>query len=1006
VTVHPYPYYIGIRQATDNLVNVPRGGEVKFDVLGIKPDGERVKDKELTATLYRREWRYSLRDNGRNRYRYHWTREDVPVTDERIKLSEEPAGISFHIQQWGSYLIEVKDPEDNVVSSRRFRAGRWWRVSGARRVDFDRLDVSFDRDNYKPGDQVKIKIDAPYDGTAYIFREDREIKYMDSVKVEDLEAEFSFEVDSSYPGNSYISVLLLRGNEDVDVNSFRAIGVAPFKVEQEDKIIEVGYKFPEPLTPGETVPVQLELRDREGRLIDGEVALSIVDQGILQLTKHRFSDPYSHFYRKRGYFIKNRDIFGMLNAEPDTGLGGVLEPSGDAPKEAEMPDRMEPFNFVSSWYPSLKVKDGKARLQHPIPEFSGRLVMRAWAISEDKTGYARTTKNIRQPLIVRPTLPRAVAPGDEFEFPVEVTSNLEDKQVIKISFDSDRQLVIDNEGLVLELDPGGRERIMVSASVKMGIGNIGFDINVSGEDINIERNYLLPVLPPYPTVNENKFRVIDAPDNREITVEPMFYPSTASSRVVVSTMPSVELLSGLRYLIRYPHGCVEQITSRVFPQLYLRRLLMLTDWDRDREDEIELNINQGISKIVSRTLPDGSFSMWPGGNSTYYHGSIYAAHFLVEARRAGYAVPDGVIKRVKNWLEDRVKYDKEKSKRHRRAYALYVLALTGEYNVPLAKKLLKEIDDYSQYYAVGALLLAGEKDAVKDYLYDRTPMLGQTERRTYGRLRSRVIAEAVALNALLEADEDLPVMDSLAANILRRAKFKNRWGSTHENAQALIALARYFERRPPEETDFEGYLVLDGSDTLYFNSEEDTGIDIEREFKSLRINLEGTGPLYLSTTRRGIPVEGLQEEISRDMNVQHRFYDLKGNPHGSNTFKQGKLYVVQTSVKTPRRLGNLYFADLLPGGFEIENRRIATRAMDIPFLTRRRAYLNNTEYIDVRDDRVIMFFNSRSRHTTYSFRYLVRAVTRGKFQHPPVSGGCMYDPDVQVLKFNDPIIIK
>jgi uncharacterized protein YfaS (alpha-2-macroglobulin family) len=52
----------------------------------------------------------------------------------------------------------------------------------------------------------------------------------------------------------------------------------------------------------------------------------------------------------------------------------------------------------------------------------------------------------------------------------------------------------------------------------------------------------------------------------------------------MSSIPAINLESRLQYLIQYPHGCVEQIISSVFPQLVLNQLTELSNQQKAQVD--------------------------------------------------------------------------------------------------------------------------------------------------------------------------------------------------------------------------------------------------------------------------------------------------------------------------------------------------------------------------------------------------------------------------------------
>jgi uncharacterized protein YfaS (alpha-2-macroglobulin family) len=84
----------------------------------------------------------------------------------------------------------------------------------------------------------------------------------------------------------------------------------------------------------------------------------------------------------------------------------------------------------------------------------------------------------------------------------------------------------------------------------------------------------------------------------------------------------------LDYLIQYPHGCVEQTTSSVFPQLYLSTLVKL---DEQKKRAIDANIRAGIDRLRLFQIAGGGFTYWPGSAANFYNdwASNYAGHFLL-----------------------------------------------------------------------------------------------------------------------------------------------------------------------------------------------------------------------------------------------------------------------------------------------------------------------------------------------------------------------------------------
>ena len=60
------------------------------------------------------------------------------------------------------------------------------------------------------------------------------------------------------------------------------------------------------------------------------------------------------------------------------------------------------------------------------------------------------------------------------------------------------------------------------------------------------------------------------------------------------------------YLLRYPHGCVEQTTSAAFPQLFLADVLDITF---EKKKEIEKNVKAAIKRLGDFQTPNGGLKL-------------------------------------------------------------------------------------------------------------------------------------------------------------------------------------------------------------------------------------------------------------------------------------------------------------------------------------------------------------------------------------------------------------
>jgi uncharacterized protein YfaS (alpha-2-macroglobulin family) len=266
---------------------------------------------------------------------------------------------------------------------------------------------------------------------------------------------------------------------------------------------------------------------------------------------------------------------------------------------------------------------------------------------------------------------------------------------------------------------------------------------------------------------------------------------------------------------------------------------------------------------------------------------------------------------------------------------------------------------------------------------------------------------ALLLSAWLDIDPKNEDVIKLV-HILGKAKINGYWGTTQDNAMALMALGKYARRIKQESRDFKAMITLPDGTTEAFDQSKDRKWVIERsQTGAILLTNQGPGNLYYSFVSEGVPLD-LPEYYKKltaknqGMSVQREWLDDEGNPIDITKLKQNDLVVAKVILNpNGHSYDNVAIEDLLPAGLEIENPNLDT-TQALPWLTEKSDWCTRR---DIRDDRILLFTKSFSQVST--FYYLARAVTPGKYLVPPVSAECMYEPDVRsVTSQSEMIIIK
>jgi alpha-2-macroglobulin len=165
--------------------------------------------------------------------------------------------------------------------------------------------------------------------------------------------------------------------------------------------------------------VTLELTD----VPDGNAYATIaaVDLGALTLTGFDPPDPIGHYFGQRRLGVAIRDLYGRLIDARAGALGEVRsgggadmgEGAGSAPLPAE--------DVLALFRGPVVVEGGRATVAFELPAFQGTVRVMAVVWTETAVGQAHADVLVRDPVVVQPSLPRFLTPGDTSRLRLELT---------------------------------------------------------------------------------------------------------------------------------------------------------------------------------------------------------------------------------------------------------------------------------------------------------------------------------------------------------------------------------------------------------------------------------------------------------------------------------------------------------------------------------------------------------------------------------------------------------
>ncbi len=994
VMVHPYPYYLGINQL--DREGVDPGQPLNFHYVSLSPEAEPTAHGELTATLYQDRWQTVITRTPDEGYKYVSERDPRVVETMTIPAGEAEGDFEFVPPGYGAYRVVLEDEATGAASQVSFHAGGWgyspWALENP-----SRIELVPDKASYKAGETATFQIRSPFPGKVLVTVESRDVQETRIVTLEGNTGQIALPAKASYAPNAYVTAVLVRQAKDLQPGEpGRALGAAPFFVGLDQGKAKVSVSAPETMRPN--TGLDIEVTAPPG----SRVTVAAVDEGILQLIAQDTPNPFDFFYAKRGLEVQTADAFSLLFPEA-AALLGLATPGGGMELammkqfvRTESLTRVKPVAFFSG----LLTADatGKASFHADVSEFSGALRVMAVCVKGKTFNAAQTLTRVKSPLTVTPTLPRFLAPDETLTVPVVVRNDTELPAELTVTLDVEGAALAAESEQTTQLDPGRDTVLYFELTTGPAEGKVTAVARVEGGGESSTATTDLYVRAAMPFDRQTLAGSLTDQNTELAGADETFVPETVTRSLRVGGLPLMRFAGNLGQLLGYPYGCVEQTVSKAFPLIYFGDLARELDPDLVGTNPAAW-VQAAVSKLHTMQLDNGGFSMWSNGWEAQPYASIYATHFLVEARTAGFQVDDPLLNSALNYLGNMVR-DPELAQRNpeRATYALYVLARAGAPE-RAAMDLIRTGMAQSLDGETAVLLAAayGATGDVKNMnaLLSRNIEVPEVQRQLSGNLGSTVRNLALTALALAQADPADPRLPELIQRLTERME-PGRWYTTQENAIALMALGQFF-RMQADAPPFSGRVLAGDAVLGEFSSESALSLTDLPATEPLVIEMDPgfkPGSVFYSQVVMGAPVPDAYKPVADGLEVARTLLDRDGNAIDPAAIIQGDLVVLKTDVRSlVGPVDNLALQLLLPTGLEVENPRLSnTEILD---------WMGGTplaeSYQDLRDDRVLVFADlpddgTEQWYTVYS---LLRAVTPGQFALPPARAEAMYDPSIR-----------
>lgn len=939
-------HVVGIRRTTD-------GVELATAAADGTPWPEPV---DLSVAVLRRErdWEPVEGRDGRLRWQYRVRTTTLQELDVQVVGGRTRVPLDLPAPERGWLVVQARRGELVVETD------------GTRRPERpDLIQLDGPDEPVAAGTTLRLPVTSPVRGRALVTVEGRTIHSATVVEIHPGRRELAVELPAGLEESSVhvVASVWVPQARRGEAGPYWLVGGCAVRLDHPERAVEVELDAPATVRPGSTVDVSVVAPGTRRAVV------ALVDEGVLRLTDHASPDPAAWFSAARSLSTDGADTGTRLLDSPrfDPGIlfggGESRTASIGGHAAAATASHIRTLALVSE---PLRLDDaGRATHRFELPPYEGRLRAMVVAAGSVSVGGASAPVHVTSPLGASGSGPRTLVQGDRSElvFTLRNRTSAAGDVTVRLIGDAGLELGGDTT-LSRSLGPGrGADLVVpVHATGDSGTPNV----RLVAEGLGDRREAIVTIGLSPGGAFERRWVVGEAGADTVLEVGDDWL-GPVSARLAVSTDPLESLRPAVESLVRYPHGCLEQTTSRGFA--LLAALAVLCD-DPDESDRVREYLQAAVDRVSAMQRTDGAFGWWPGSRTRYDFGTAYATEFLLEARAGGATVQESVLRdagRATARIPGHV-YDVGV-----RCYAVDVASRCGLPVDGWLDRLVADARNTEDRARLARTLHRVGRETEATQLLTRAEEHHTDIIEFGGFLRSPLRTRAALLSARLSVGGDDPRIATDVATLTEALLAPGR-RTTQELAQSLRPLARYHAARAHSTEPFSGWYESAGErhtlgpETATLDVVAGATVTVGGGEGLARLTVEGRRPWQRRSDLDGFRVHRTVVDL-----------DTGGLATG---FRRGGRYEVRL-IGHGGNHRQLLLTDVLPAGLEIESAHLAPPS--------ERPHLDPApSAAEGRDGAQLFFLNGPVRK--FELAYRVRAVVPGRYAGGALTAECLYDP--------------
>jgi len=1008
IPVEPFLHYVGLQAPKYSYTAT--GSDLEIPTILLDAKGKAVSGKTIKYRIYKNSKYWWWHYGNEKKLKFKTDYSTVLIKEGELTSKNTHTILKFVPIDKGSYFIEVIDESGTGHSSGVFVRAYPYGGSPGGDKNAGTLALTSNKEKYFVGDEAVINFPAPQEGSILFTVEKWNSILQEKWYTPNGEDNITIKVPitKEMVPNAYVTVSLIQPHsQTVNDRPIRTFGILPLTVEDKQSKHYIDIKTSSQFRPKEEFVIDLQTSDYK----QTQFTIAVVDEGLLDITQFKTPDPWKYFFRKIRLGVKTFDLFSHVIAAnagdvfKTFSIGGGMDYSKSQLQPEKGKKRFKPISLFKG--PITTNKNGRAKVKFMMPNYIGSV--RIMVIGARKNSYVKAEKTVpvKTELMVLPSLPRVIGPDEKFSIPVSVFAMKDNIGKVNIEARVEGPLTIEGSKKInLTFNKASDQDCYFDISTKPEVGQAKVTIKATSSKYSASYDVDLMVRPSSARIYKTEDYKITAGNNLEIKIPEDGLKGTNRATLSLSNFPNINFGHRLKWLMRYPYGCIEQTTSSVFPQLYLKKFIK---YPEAFSAEIDEKINFGLDRLRRFQIFSGAFSYWPYESKISDWGTLYAGHFMIEAKKLGYNTAEDLYL---NWI----KYSRREAKRHAgslmtRVYRSYILAVDGNAELSemntLKESQIDKMNNVHKWLLAASYKLAGlpiDAEMIVSNLGTEVKDYAEFSG-TYGsalRDKAMILDAAVILEKFDIADKLTKEISSVIAS--------TSWHSTQTIGYSLLAIGKYMNASLGNNNKLvlKGYTERANGERTPFNNTKSFEINFIEGFgQSLKVFIDEettTKNVYVTLSWDGVPLKSNVIDVNNNLNLSVNWLDENGNNFDISEIKQGTTFYGKFTVKNTSSLNyvdEVALVQILPSGWEIVNTRLLNESLPLWTSDLR---LNREDYLDIRDDRVMWFFDLRKyrkndrNYKKQEFIIKVTAVTIGEYDLPGTITEAMYNNNYKASK--------